>query len=227
MLEMMMGGKAKESKTGPGPQELIGYWSDGNGRETGYFGNFDKDGYPGWVTNQEIASLTKYPGDVGTIASGSAKWGKFILDGKILFMALARVARNGYWNALNTRNLVYGGRDGKGDCVVKIGNNTFHLRLCRVALTDPSSDNATNLSEWSRMIYPISSTVPVSLCENGAKWDSVTIVTSGIFVAGQETLSSDTTRSLGILGSDTLVSRTLKNTAVTSFEWRPVLELIS
>lgn len=227
MFEIMHAlGRGPTNNTGPGPSELVGYWTDGNGRETGYFGSITGTIASGWFSNQELVSKIPYSNTVGNVVSGSAVWLKFLLDGKILFMPVSSIANGSYWNNLNFGRLVYGGRNGQPTTEITIADAKFTVRLPRAALTDPAPDSTINNSEWARCMYPIASTVSAEATENGAKWDSIVIPMSATFVPCQETLYGDSTRALGIYYAVASVSRSLKNTPVSSFSWRPVLEWI-
>ena len=196
MLEMLLsnnkgsgddGGIILPAYTGPGPQTLIGGYTDPNNpsRQHGFFGE---------VPSEELISGDALASAIGLIAGTSyysiIPWLKFYIDGKIVYVPKKSLRRNISWQAIYQAGAVYGdGTTGLHpadtpvvqDAQVAIGADTFKVMLIRGANSNPTANvtdydhPTTHGSEWNRLFYNIATTTySTKPSQEGEQWATYT-----------------------------------------------------
>lgn len=236
MFEMLLLGKNNKKDTGPGPTDLIGYYKASDGRETGYYGMLTAADFINSAALKSAIGLT-----AGTVYNSSPRWGKFLLDGKTVFIALDDTINAAGWKYYYQLGCVYGdGTTGKyppaglagvvQNKTISFGDHTYAVRLPRCAVADPvAAGPIENTSEWGRLMYPIASDMTAASTESGQKWASVVLnIESTSFILGVESASTNTTGA-NVGPFRTVNSRTpgTKDTTSTNARFRPILELVS
>lgn len=153
--------------TGPGPQTLIGQYTDPNNtsRQHGFFGE---------VSSAEFISGESLASAIGLIAGISQNtdtpWLKFYIDGKIIYVPKKPIRHSCTWQNIYQAGAVYGdgttglhasGSSRLQNSIINIGSNNYKVRLLNGANSNPTSDTIgynpvnTHDSEWNRLFYNI------------------------------------------------------------------------
>lgn len=217
--------------TGPGPQGLLGCYQDPIDPNiySGFFGE---------VTATELISGTGLASLIGLTAGfaqfSTESWLKFLLDGKVLFVAKKAYRNSVSWNHINARTAISGSR------ILTIRSDQFAIRLLKGTNPDTSvpfslgNDTLyTHNSEWNRLFYP---TVTESVnyphtSQIGPDWSNYTEanvvggISGGYHCWCQEANTLAVYR--GNSTSVTYVSRDGVSYAGSNMSWRPCLELVA
>lgn len=243
MIETLLSGSIKDcsdielpSLLGPGPTELIGCAKEdlGPGTNKGFFGEVSVDEL---INGTDLASMIGLT--AGTVQNTTEPWLKFLLDGKIYFVAKKTYRYGLSWSHIHTANAVYGNR------IIQIGDYHYRIGLLKGADTDPATFNAgynppgTLESEWNRLLYNVSKDLSNrpkvgQIGDNWAEYDQ-TDITGGLGVSivngraswCQETMSHNAGYpvSRGHFSVTYSDFNSSSNTN-TGYGWRPRLELV-
>ncbi len=149
----------------PGPSSLVGGDAD-----AGYLGLTQTSEL---ITGNALASSLGL--SAGTAQYNTEPWLKFVLAGKILYIARKPFRRDISWNHINAVGAVF------GTATVNIGGDLFKVRLVKGTNTDPFPHPAgdfghdlpsTHQSEWNRLLYRVWDSVPAS--QEGPNWAEFT-----------------------------------------------------
>jgi hypothetical protein len=233
-MMMTAGGKGEfiDTTGAPGPTELIG-----GDESAGYFGRLEATEL--WDSGQLAAAVGVTQGVIRSMAA--LPWMKFVLDGKILFVATRAIRQSISWDHLNWVNCVFGNKTISKNGIV------YKVRLLKGARDETYVANSANMgaigSEWNRLILPIhvnASTGNWTYPEKAGQVESWGVnlydadlgIGTGITGNGgntwcQETQSGNTQNALskGWLN----VERSLTNPKTSRNQtegWRPVLEVV-
>lgn len=206
----------------------------GGSASAGYFGVVPSSAL---ITGDALATAVGIT--AGTSQNSAEGWLKFIIDGKIIFVAKKTIRHSTTWNHINAVGAVLGTK------IIYIAGNGYKVRLMKGALTNPSKDTATEKgaigSEWNRLMLPIHTEAPNNWAypeyggvteDWGIKFTDADLLThrnhgNGAFTLCQETPTSYPTDRVERGGNG--ISNT--NSTPASYEdsfygWRPVLEFI-
>jgi len=153
--------------TGPGPQILIGQYTDPNDptRQHGFFGEVTPSEF---ITGDALASAIGLT--AGTSQNSTTPWLKFYIDGKIVYVPKKTLRHSCAWYDIYKVGAVYGddttGLSPAGvpvvqDASVIIGSDTFKVMLIKGANSNTVTDEygydvaASHGSEWNRLFYNI------------------------------------------------------------------------
>lgn len=208
-----------------------------------------EDGFLGEVNGIDFITssdlITKIGLTAGTAINQDSPWLKFILDGKILYVAKKPLKHNISWNQINATGCV------TGTSPILIEGVAYKVRLLKTSLRDPTFNGGhgadyvdTHGSEWNRLMYRVclglqddvfSSVVgaPGNWAQYTASQLGVSSDESGCFNLMQEThgLSQTYCTVRGFGGQPEIQSvsyfgYTTKTEASSRLGWRPVLELV-
>lgn len=120
----MLGQRAVEVNTGPGPQTLIS-----GDMTAGFFGE---------VTATEFISYENLSSEVGISAgtlynNAESAWLKTIHDGRVLFIAKKPIRGGISWNQIDVAGAVF------GSTTITIKGSIYKVRLLRISDTNPES----------------------------------------------------------------------------------------
>lgn len=164
MLELLM--CKKKSGSVPGGNQLIGYYQTPNNpaRYTGYYGLVDPADF---ITSTALRSALNPPG-ISTPASMTTnfKWMKFLLDGKILFVATTTVVYSSNPDQLNGAGLMNGSRQ------ISVLNMPYKIRVLKTLIGDSGSSIPIG-NEWDRLLSNVSDKTGLARQE-GDKWAALT-----------------------------------------------------
>lgn len=219
------------STRGPGPDTLLA--GDSN---AGYFGITSVTQLI--ATNQLASNIGL---SAGTDQFNNEGWLKFIIDGRIIFVA-KKPSRYGIsWDSINAVNAVNGSR------MVNINGLTYRIRLMKGAQNNPSNnidaDRDAIGSEWNRLMLPIHEQAKTKawaypaytgtdVPDWGIGFTDADLLThnshgQGSYTWCQETIvSSSTSR---VIRGHSGVSNSNGDSSIntnTNYGWRPVLELV-
>lgn len=217
--------------SGVGPKNLIGFNSD----HCGFFGEVPVTDLINGVDLASMIGLT-----AGTAQNNTDPWLKFIIDGKIYFVAKKTYRHTVSWDHIQAVNAVYGGR------VIQIGDYRYRIGLLKGADTDPATFTAghnppgTLESEWNRLMYNVAkdlSSFPKAgqIGENWAEYEQSNVAGGLGISAGdgryswcQETNASSAGQRVcrGIY-SVTNSRFNSSSSANADYGWRPRLELVT
>jgi len=237
MFEMLLSGMQVAQNyfplSGPGTKTLT------KGNQTlGYFGE---------VSGAELfygsELVFKFNIAVGTLSSwAGSQWFKFFRNGKVIYIARQQVVASIGWNDLYNAGLVYGVK-GNGLYPVGAGVEQFNPvmkndgtrnwylkpRMMTGVGVDPATGAVSDGGEWNQLLGRIVTGTNTGVAE---KW--ATLATTYVGYAGgtqlsslvMETNTNDVTQSWNRGGANDLTGISALSKASSSFQWRPVLELI-
>lgn len=233
MLEMMMlGGKKKveiPTELGPGGQELLFSYSRNADQTAGYFGRVAAADL---ITGADLYTLLGRVGGSQAANAVDKGWMKFLIDGKIIFVAQACFYTGMSFTSLVSKNVV------TGDLQVTIDGYVFKVRLLSGTVINNDPSVVTTGSEWNRLMYAITTISAPAEVENGVKWDNFTgpdlgiSSNIGVWNLCQEVYyyTSNPGNYQIYRGNSynniTNVGGVYKQTSDTRNGWRPVLELV-
>lgn len=165
MFEVMLGTQCLDGAYGPGPQNLIG----GTIEDAGFFGEVSV----GCLINGNV--LASAVGlSHGVAQNSNEPWLKFILTGKVLYVAKKPLRHSISGDHLISTNLLNGGK------TVTIKNKVYKVRVLKGANANPAGalqnsydPTVTHGSEWNRLMYHISGK-PFSTAENTLASEGIT-----------------------------------------------------
>lgn len=225
---MLNRGSDLPSHLGPGPKNLIG-----GDREAGFFGEVPYTLFQNGVWVAQNVGLT-----AGVSQNSNEPWLKFILDGKILYVAKKTFRHTVSWDNLNSLGIVTGTK------TVTFGGNTYKVRLLKATVTDFQYGYGydpveTHGSEWNRLLYRISgkpwynaeNTLASENIEEGdwaqyteAQLNFIWQLADGGVTMCQERVGTDNIRRGS--GGVSHVWYNASSNASHTHGWRPVLELV-
>lgn len=229
MFEMLLNRVSDlPSNLGPGPKSLIG-----GDKNAGFFGEVPYNQFKNGVELASAINLT-----AGIVQNTNEPWLKFILDGKILYVAKKTFRHTLSWDQINAVGAVVGTKQ------ISFGGNTYKVRLLKATVTDFQYNNSfdppeTHGSEWNRLMYRVSgrpwynaeNTLASENIEEGdwaqyteAQLNFVWQLADGGVTMCQERVGSDNIRRGS--GGVSHVWYNPSNTAARTHGWRPVLELV-
>ncbi len=216
------------SNLGPGPKNLIG-----GDREAGFFGEVPYTLFKNGVWVAQNVGLT-----AGVSQNSNEPWLKFILDGKILYVAKKTFRHTVSWDHLNSLGIVTGTK------TVTFGGNTYKVRLLKATLTEFQYEYGydpieTHGSEWNRLMYHVNAkpwynpenTLASEGIDTGdwAQYSEVELnfiwqLADGGVTMCQERVGTDNIRRGS--GGVSHVWYNASSNASHTHGWRPVLELV-
>lgn len=246
--EVVKGGGWTGSNSGPGPQELIGYYeTPGNpARHHGFFGEVHHSEFIDGLTLSSVVGLES----VGVPQNSTTSWLKFLIDGKIVFVPKLPLRHSITWQDIYQAGCVYAdntvGLYPSGPLVlqnkrVSVRGYQFKVGLLSGSNVDPCPNVTgydlpiTHGSEWNRLFHSILQNNPShpKTSQEGPKWWNYTEAELGITSGyGRYTWCRES-HAYGpnyhvIRGylSVAYLDRNFVTSVATSFGWRPRLELI-
>ncbi|QKE54465.1 hypothetical protein ACSA002_1510 [Salmonella phage vB_SalM_SA002] len=234
MFEILVGGVKKASGGVPGGDTLLYSYSKGSGQLAGYYGLVPASDL---ITGGDlIAALPAFSG-TNIIANYNAGWLKFLIDGKIIYVAKKPFKYYVSWDGVNTTATSNNRLTGKS---ITIGKYDYLLRSIKGLNGDSQAVPVkTDNSEWNRLIYSVlSPAISGQQVTGGVKWDNFTYADLGMGVNenGRSTICMELFIASGTIGylyrgdsNDATNSsgETGKSTTSSQYGWRPVLELVS
>ncbi|MFA5623129.1 MAG: hypothetical protein WC981_02775 [Candidatus Dojkabacteria bacterium] len=232
--------------TGPGPQTLIGQYTDPNNpsRQHGYFGE---------VSSSELISGDTLASAIGLTAgitqNTTTSWLKFYIDGRIVYVPKKPIRHSLSWQDVYQAGAVYGdnttglhpaGTARVQDASVAIGDDTFTVSLIRGANSDPVTNEtgydvpASHGSEWNRLFYNITTTTySTKPSQEGDQWVNYTDLDLGMETGNgryswcieQHAYEATYRVFRGYIGISGLFGSTV-TFASAGYGWRPKLELV-
>lgn len=219
MFEVMLF-KGSNNVDVPGAADLIA-----GDLDLGYYGQVMASKF---ITYNELSDLVGISAGGGT----SGDWLKFSLEGKTLFVAKSNCRDKIPWSAINEANAVNGNR------TVTIKENSYKIRLLKGLPTENYAGYygedpiATKGSEWNRLMYRVSNTLPVNNTEDiiPGLWEQFTVSSlmggslhswTQEVIGGERMLRGNNPSSI-VFSSSTVPNASWGNEA----GWRPVLELV-
>lgn len=205
-----------DGDSGPGPKDLI--YDDG---DSGFFGELRPDDF---IKGSDMASSLNLT--YGIVYNDTANWLKFYCDEKVIFTPSIPLRHSLSWNNLKDSSLLY------GDRTIVIQNKVFKVRTFNGTIDGdptnmPNMYNTVNwgddTSEWGRTFLKLGS----------GHWESRVAGDLGVHssIGGcwcqEQSAASSTNAALrggGAVGVWFFGLRG-KTEAVSSRNWRPVLEL--
>lgn len=138
--------------TGPGPQELIGYYAEdmGPGTQKGFFGEVPVEEL---INGNDLASAIGLSG--GTAQNSTSPWLKFLIDGQIYFVAKQPFRYNLSWDQINAAGAIDGSK------IIEIDGYRFEVGLLEGIGPDHSVVSSgydvalSHGSEWNRLMYNV------------------------------------------------------------------------
>lgn len=195
----------------------------------GYFGHTN---YSALIDGSTLANTVGL--SAGTVTNSQVGWLKFIIDGKIIFVAYRPLRINISWNSLKAADLITGNK------IVKIGSLYYRVRLMKGAQNNPSAhtdaDRDAIGSEWNRLMLPISDkartggwqypeyagTVP----DWGGMYTSTDLDNTVNTWCQENPTGIPGSAVVRGYGSDCSMAAWAGADSTTNYAWRPVLELI-
>ncbi|MFA5623281.1 MAG: hypothetical protein WC981_03570 [Candidatus Dojkabacteria bacterium] len=234
--------------TGPGPQTLIGQYTDPNNpsRQHGFFGEVASDEF---ISGDALASA------IGLIAgisqNSTTSWLKFYIDGGIIYVPKKPIRHTVSWQDIYQAGAVYGdnttglhpaGTARVQDTQVTIGEDTYKVMLLKGANSNPVTDEygydvaASHGSEWNRLFYNIATTIySDKASQEGDQWVEYTDDDLGTWFFEdvgaynwciEQSVAETNCRVIrGHSGVSYLLRLTVTNAHV-NYGWRPKLELV-
>lgn len=232
--------------TGPGPQELIGYYEtpDNPARHHGFFGEVSSSEF---INGPTLASAVGL-GGAGTAQNNTTPWLKFLIDGKIVFVPKMTLRYSITWQDIYQAGCVYSddttGLYPSGTPVlqnkrVTIQGYQFKVGLLSGSNVDPHPNASgydlitTHGCEWNRLFYNICTSLWFKTSQEGDQWWNYTEAELNIGSGnGLSNLCRESNTDISgyrvVRGySDVTGLHWGKVTYVTTlYGWRPRLELI-
>lgn len=220
----ILGQRAYEPGTGPGPQELLAGDSSA--------------GFYGEVPVEELidgAALALETGlSAGTPINTTEPWLKFAYQGKTLFIAKKPYRHSLNWEDLYRAGLVYGTDDfGTNPLtnpvtqrkVIEVGSEQYIVRLPRGGDTDPTD---TIGGEWADLLYRVWDSSGSGDWYNYTSTDIMVNSQTGLGQVSwcQETYTGHPTYRLRLLNSNWEIREVYNYVRRSDYGWRPVLELV-
>lgn len=209
--------------SGPGPKTLVG--------GSYFFGYFGEVPASELITGQSLVTTTTVT--EGSVSAQPTVWLKFIIDGRVVYIAKQPIVSAISWIHLKNKNLVDGSK------ILTIGSEQYSIRLMRgapamsITITGTNDDlEITHGSEWNKLIYRVVN--KPGLSSEGipfGEWAQFSDDALGIgnnprqSTWCQESAINATTsavhRGYGTVGNAGIALRT---SVIAAMTWRPVLE---